>query len=214
MKHFPTCLLLIVLTVCGVAQNSKRPLQLPPEAQPIEASLRQLDDALFRLGGRPPADSISKSLGWLKRRLKKNEPEEYRLSLTHDAFLLGLAAQAPNNLKGLIANVADDLKLKANDCRDFGHGRMVPIRVRTLRSDGKTDSGWRIRYVWIPSTKVAITPATRYFPAISSPADYQLPPGTYEMFAERIVNGQLKSVDGGPVPVGGMERIDWNMVVN
>lgn len=213
MKHPPKLLLVLALIGTAGAQHSGIGA-LPMRVQPIQDSLKQLNDASLRLAPVPAAVSIPRSLKWLNDKLRKDEPDGYRLSLSHDAFLLGLAAQDPRKSAALIQDVADDLSLKSQDCQLFGHGRMVPVSVQTLRSDGRPDPGWRIRYVWVPSKKLTTPPAAMYFPGPSSPSDYQLPPGTYEMFAERVIDGRAKSVNGGPVPVGGKERIEWKVVVN
>jgi hypothetical protein len=213
MKHLLTFLLLLAMIGRAAAQNTSSG-ELPMRAQPIKQSLKQLDDALRQLGGQPAAGSISRSLRWLNDALQQDEAEGYRVSLAQDAFLLGLAVQDPEKSAGLIRDVADDLQLKSNDCQSFGHGRMVPVSIQTLKSDGKPDPGWRIRYVWVPSKKMVTPPTAMYFPGPSSPADFQLPPGKYEVFAERVIDGQARSVNGGPVPVGGTERIEWKVVVN
>jgi len=213
MKHALTFLLLLALVGWARAQN-KVFGELPANAQPIEDSLKQLNGALLLLENTPAAGSIPRSLKWLNEQLRKDEPERYRVSLAQDAFLLRLAAQDPAHSAGLIEDVANDLQLKSADCKSFGHGRMVPISVQTLKSNGQPDPGWRIRYVWIPSKKLATPPDAMYFPGPSSPAEYQLPPGKYEVSAERVIDGQKKSVDCGQVPVGGNERVEWKVIVN
>jgi len=188
--------------------------QLPSSPKTIDSALADIRRAEWLLERHIPFDPvltvINRSLSWLEKKLEQNEPENYRLNLTQDAFLLLLAAQNPQAWHGVIEAVAIDLDLKARDCERYGHGRLVPVEVRTLKNS-QPDNGWRIQYVWVPTEgKIA---RDMWFPAPSSPATWQLPPGSYVLSAQKTVDGKPFTVPGGVLPVGGKDKVVWTIAV-
>jgi len=91
--------------------------------------------------------------------------------------------------------VAKDIEIKTNDCRKFGMGRMVSVRVKTLFS-GAPSNGWQVFYKWAGSS--VLQGREIPFPNLTSPATGELPPGTYSI---RVANQGAPTLAQGAAPV-------------
>jgi hypothetical protein len=154
---------------------------------------------------------IERDLLWLHNKLTRDEPLEYRMQLTLDAYVLTKALTDSVQAEQIMTDVEKDLRLKSTDCRRFGHGRAVRVEVETIRGD-KQESGWQICYLWVPTVKLA--PIEMHFPRPSSPAVADLPPGQYIIHAERKDDhGKNVKSESVTVPVGGTEQIHWKLLI-
>ena len=63
-----------------------------------------------------------------------------------------------------------------------GCGRLVPVHVKTVLA-GAPSHGWQVFYRWVGSSLLKTQELP--FPTLTSPATYELPPGMYEIRAEK-----------------------------
>lgn len=85
----------------------------------------------------------------------------------------------------LITTVAEDMQLKAANCRasEDGLGKSVEVRVNTVGSDG-AQSGYQVWFV--PRGFFSVEAEHDRFHRLSSPTEtIQVPPGGYLMWAEK-----------------------------
>ena len=127
-------------------------------------------------------------------------PREYSQSLDEDLK----ACQAAGKLKGeakqeLLEYVRRDIEMKAADCRKFGMGRMVQVRVTTVRGP-QMDDGWEVYYKWDCSS--AFQPKELRAAKLTNPAVMQVPPGNYLVRAQKQQGGQTMKTQPTRVAVG------------
>jgi len=162
---------------------------------------------------RKEAQTIDFGAEWLKERLHEDDPVEYRLQLTIDGYLLDRAQANPNDAPGIMRSVAEDVDLKAKDCYKFGHGRRVPVEIRTIKG-GIEDSGWEIHYRWLPPNNLPIQIAEMSFPNPSSPSNWELPVGMYEIYVEKtIASGAVLKSAPVVIPVGLESKGAWQLQI-
>lgn len=116
-------------------------------------------------------------------------PALYLQSLQNDASACNAAISGthnPSEASTAMQIVVADLIVKARDCFAQGMGRLVGIQVATKR--GSTpDPGWTVYYKWVSVSDIptAETP----FQTSSTPAKDKLPPGIYQLRAEKSLPG-------------------------
>ena len=154
---------------------------------------------------------IGRSPGWLKqspqphfvtlqtvrgeaRRRKQSavqstaSPQMYLRSLENDASVCWTAAgreRASKDSGEALEDVADDLNLKFRDCYLHEMGRLVSMSVKT-NEDTVPDSGWTVYFKWVTVSNIQTTEIA--FPATSTPATNDLPPGFYQLRAQKKVS--------------------------
>ena len=84
--------------------------------------------------------------------------------------------------------MVQDLKVKSDDCRKFGRGRLVQVEVSTVKG-GQVVNNWQVYYKYaavgdLPTAKLPME-------SLSSPARKLLPPGQYDFHAEAAVGGSF-----------------------
>jgi len=132
-------------------------------------------------------------------------PAVYVASLRRDAKACAFALQLkPGEERDkVIRAVRNDVVLKIADCRKFGMGRGVPVRVSTLRGP-KTENGWAVFYRW--NCASSFQPAELRVPQLTSPALLDLPPGEYSFRAEfKAAGAKPESAGPATVIVGGLQ---------
>jgi hypothetical protein len=203
----------VFLTMAGMCAG--RAPSLNP--QPASATLRQIVETLDSYPHSPETGGfvaeIRRSATWLAGKLKDEKtPIAYARSLERDLALLRHAA-GPGKVQqaATLRMVLDDIKLKHVDCRQFGMGRLVRLKVRTIR--GTTEvRGWQVFYRWLPGRAVGeVRPQS--FPSLSSPTAAEIPPGAYSVFALKTVSGKEILSKELPVPVGGSREITFEVPV-
>jgi len=127
-------------------------------------------------------------------------PSMYLRSLQNDANVC-LAAVRKNRSQASIRalkGVANDLDLKFHDCYLHGMSRLIPISVVTDKNT-TPDAGWTIYFKWVTVSDIETTETA--FPALSSPATDNLPPGIYQFRAQKnnptsgaILKSEVKTV--------------------
>jgi len=162
---------------------------------------------------RRDAQKIDFGAEWLCEALRENDPVEYRLQLTIDGYLLDQAQANPKDAAAIMKSVADDVDLKARDCWRFGHGRRVPVEIRTIKG-GVEDSGWEVHYRWLPPNNLPVQVAEMLFPNPSSPANCDLPVGMYEIHIEkRDASGTTVKSSAVVIPVGLESKGAWKIQI-
>ena len=136
-------------------------------------------------------------------------PPDYMATLDQDikACLYASKIKDPDARKELLAQVREDIRIKAQDCQKFGMGRMVTVHVSTLKGP-VPDSGWEVFYKWLCAS--AFTPAEIRAPQLTSPATLKLPPGNYAIRAQKktptaVLNSETVTVVVGLQPGADVE---------
>jgi hypothetical protein len=192
-------------------------LDFPQKPLPVKDAMAQIRAQSRALSSRNPAlvrqaSQIDTDLEWLQRLVTEDEPLEYRMQLTLDAYLLERALNDSDKAMQEVTKVEMDLSLKSRDCLNFGHGRKVRVEVQTMRGQ-EQESGWQICYLWVPTADVA--PTEMHFPQPSSPTSAELPPGQYIIHAEKKdEHGNSVKSDSITLAVGGDEEIHWKLPVS
>jgi hypothetical protein len=112
-------------------------------------------------------------------------PEMYLKSLENDATVCGAAVRRGSRSKDAVealTAVVDDLNLKFRDCYLHGMGRLVSMSVATDK-DTTPDPGWTVYFKWVTVSDIQTTEST--FPTMSTPATDNLPPGIYQLRAQK-----------------------------
>jgi hypothetical protein len=190
---------------------------LPKEPLDVSQALSKLSQENYALSSKAPAlrgesAEIDRELVWLHKLLRADEPLEYRMQLTLDAYLLEQALNNSDSAKQVMTDVEMDLRLKNADCKKFGHGRKVIVQIQTVLGE-EQKKGWQICYRWVPTAK--LTASEMHFPQPSSPTFIELPPGQYIIHAEKEDgHGNMVKSDSVTVPVGGDQDILWKLPVS
>jgi hypothetical protein len=112
-------------------------------------------------------------------------PQMYLQSLENDATVcraaVGKQSQSKDSTKAL-EGVVDDLNLKFRDCYLHGMGRLVSMSVRTNK-DTAPNGGWTVYFKWVTVSDIQTTESA--FPTTSTPATDDLPPGIYQLRAQK-----------------------------
>jgi len=162
---------------------------------------------------RKDAQTIDYGASWLKQRMREDDPVEYRLQLTIDNYLLDRALTNPDEAAGIMKSVAEDVDLKSRDCWKFGHGRRVPVEIRTVKA-GVEESGWQIFYRWLPPNNLPVQALEMSFPTPSSPSTCDLPVGMYEIYIEKKdTSGTLLKSNAMVIPVGLENKGSWQLQI-
>jgi hypothetical protein len=184
---------------------------------PVRATLNQVVGTLSSYPQSPDtAETIAalrKSALWLAGRLKDDKtPEAYGRSVERSLELLRAALDSgPLRQAETLQYIFQDLTLKHADCKQFGMGRLVKLKVRTLKGNSE-DKGWQVFYRWLPARAVGeVRPQP--FPSLSSPTSVELPPGAYTIQARRTIDGREVATTELPVPVGGARSVDFEVPV-
>jgi len=162
---------------------------------------------------RRQAQTIDYATFWLKQRLREDDPVEYRLQLTIDDYLLERALANPNEASRIMKGVAEDVALKSRDCSMFGHGRRVPVEIRTVRR-GVEEGGWQVFYRWVPPENLPVQVLELSFPNPSSPSTWDLPVGMYDIYIEKKdASGTLQKSNAVVIPVGVENKVSWQLQI-
>jgi hypothetical protein len=138
-------------------------------------------------------------------------PRSYSESLEQDIK----ACNAAGKLKGaekqaLLDQVRKDIEIKAQDCRKFGMGRTVQVRVTTLKG-AQPDSGWEVFYKW--NCASVFQPAEMRAQQLTSPATIQIPPGNYSIRAQKRGPAGLVNTQPTTVVVGLEKTADIQIAI-
>jgi len=207
-------LAMVCLTGLPLAMSEELP-QTPAPMQTVLTNMAKCAKALAkqRKELRKDAQTIDFGAEWLKERRREDDPSEYRLQLTIDGYLLDRARENPDEAAGIMKSVAEDVDFKAKDCYKFGHGRRVPVEIRTVRG-GVEDSGWQIHYRWLPPNNLAVQVMEMSFPNPSSPSTFDLPVGMYEIYIEKMdASGTLQKSASVVIPVGLESKGSWQLQI-
>lgn len=111
-------------------------------------------------------------------------PADYMATLDQDVKACLYASKLKDSevRKELLAQVREDIHIKAEDCKKFGMGRIVTVHVTTLKGP-IADNGWEVFYKWQCAS--AFQPAEMRAPTLTSPATLKLPPGNYAIRAQK-----------------------------
>lgn len=140
----------------------------------------------------------------------------YQEILILDFRMLAAAAKEADEKRAvaIMREVADDVRIKANHCRNStrGLGNDVTVQVETRKGD-KTDQGWQVFYKYrIYQFTEKYTP--QRFPKPSSPTQNELPAGKYLIWAEKPGGPKPLRSKEDVVTVGeGKQQMEWVLIV-
>jgi hypothetical protein len=128
-------------------------------------------------------------------------PQPYLRSLENDATVcragVGKQSGSSHSIKAL-EDVIDDLNLKFRDCYLHGMARLVTMSVATNKNT-TADPGWTVYFKWVTVSDIQTTESV--FPTTSTPATDDLPPGIYQLRAQKqdpasgaTLNSETKTV--------------------
>ncbi len=139
-------------------------------------------------------------------------PADYMESLDRDAKVCAVASTLDEEQRrAVLDSVRKDIAAKAEDCRRYGMGRRVPVRIKTVRG-GQTENGWQVFYKW--SCAGPLQPEEVRVPNLTSPASIDLPPGVYSFRAERKnAAGQVETVAPVTITVGSSPTVPLELPV-
>ncbi len=139
-------------------------------------------------------------------------PLEYLQSLDRDIRACQLASRLPDDQRLMVlSDVMKDIEIKAEDCHRFGMGRKVTVTITTLRGS-VAENGWQVFYKW--SCASALQTEEMRVPNLTSPANIDLPPGTYSIRAEkRSSSGQVLKVTPATIVVGSAQSIPVQLAI-
>lgn len=140
-------------------------------------------------------------------------PSEYVASLDQDLKACDYASHLKDKdeRKGVLDAVHKDIELKSNDCKQFGMGRMVPVRISTMHGTTAA-SGWSAFYKWSSVSSFPVSELRA--PNLTSPATVNLAPGVYAFRAElKAADGTVKKTDIVTLPVAGQQVIEVQIPV-
>jgi hypothetical protein len=165
-------------------------------AQPptTDAALRQATEDLYRaaLNSRSPLTppTLLEDVNWLRDSVRRPAFWDNPVTRAADvsaAYLRSLQVAADLLLHSgdaqVLTDIADDLHLKVQHCRDLriGMGGSVRLKVNTRRGDGNVRN-LQVRYLLkFYETSAGAQPVT--FPRLSSPTEAALEPGRYWVWA-------------------------------
>jgi hypothetical protein len=112
-------------------------------------------------------------------------PPMYLKSLENDATVCRAVTRRQNDSRDSIKalqRVVDDLNLKFRDCYLHGMGRLVSMSV-TTNKDTAPDAGWTVYFKWVTVSNIQTIESA--FPRTSTPATDDLPPGIYQLRAQK-----------------------------
>jgi hypothetical protein len=140
----------------------------------------------------------------------------YEESLILDFKMLAIAAKEPDRKKAheILREVVDDLKIKAEHCRNSTHGlgQDVTVLVRTKKGN-QEDPGWIVYYM--PRIyEFADRHDPERFPKESSPTEHALPAGRYLMWGGHSGQPATPQAQKHTVKVGeGKTSREWDLSV-
>jgi hypothetical protein len=117
-----------------------------------------------------------------------------------------LPVKLPADTQAAFDFVKRDLDAKDKDCLQFGMGRLVPVSVRTVRSDRSADPGWELFYT---CSFGGLTGGESRAPGLTH-TTLSLPPAASCTFHVRRTG---RDAQAGPVPVAGTPAVTVEIVV-
>jgi len=160
-------------------------------------------------GRQQPGDPIDS----LRTQFINPPPREYLDTLDQDIRACTFAQKSQDKAvrQDVMNSVIRDINLKSDDCRKFGMGRKVPVRVSTLRGSAQ-DHGWEVFYKWSGASTFQGDEVRA--PQLTSPANLELPPGEYVIRAEKKNPGGLVvRVDPVKIVVGLKSAVDVQLPI-
>jgi hypothetical protein len=140
-------------------------------------------------------------------------PQEYLDSLDADLRACDLANRQQDQAvrRAILDQVIQDITVKADDCEKFGMGRLIQVKVSTLRGE-TPENGWVVFWKWMPAGPLQTVETS--MPGVTSPAIKEFPPGTYAFRAEKRISGtEIKTTDTRTIIVGGAESVDCPLMI-
>jgi hypothetical protein len=134
-------------------------------------------------------------------------PKDYVADLSHEARwclqvanILNTDPEKKDGAEKVLASIAEDLRIKAADCKDWGAGRLVTVVANTVKN-GQPEPGWTVMYKWVSVS--GLNSIDLSFPQVSTPTSKAVPPGVYAVYATKQVGDTVKKTT--PVTVSAFQ---------
>jgi hypothetical protein len=134
-------------------------------------------------------------------------PKDYVAALSHEARwclevanILNTDPEKKDGAEKVLASIAEDLRIKAADCKDWGAGRLVTVIANTVKN-GQPEPGWTVMYKWVSVS--GLNSIDLSFPQVSTPTSKAVPPGVYAVYATKQIGDTVKKTT--PVTVSAFQ---------
>ena len=198
----PTAKALTILQTCG--QSVER--RAPQASQQLLAATQLLTRGLL-IGWNNPSGEFA----------AVPPPKEYVEALQQEAKWCQEAAQILSTdpaqkqaAERALEGIANDLRIKVEDCREWGMGRLITVIASTLKN-GQPDPGWTVMYKWVSVS--GLNTAELSFPKESSPTAKSLPPGIYSIYATKQVGDTLKKTEAKNISAFQKDKVQCEIPV-
>lgn len=143
-------------------------------------------------------------------------PKDYVQALQQEADWCLKVANVLNNdpakkeaAEHVLESIANDLRIKVEDCRSWGMGRLVTVLASTLKN-GKPDPGWTVMYKWVSVS--GLNSAELSFPQ-ETPSSKQLPPGLYSIYVTKQVGNTMQKSEAKTVSAFQKDKVQCEIAV-
>ncbi len=228
-SHRAASVLLLALTcaLCSPAQRIDAPPRLEPTANAL-TGLQKCGESIDRTSPQVSKDLLKAQqlltrgllIGW-------NNPsgefaavapaKEYVEQLQQEADWCLKVANVLNTdstrkaaAERVLESIANDLRVKVEDCREWGMSRLVTIVASTLKN-GQPDPGWTVMYKWVSVS--GLNSAELSFPKESSPTAKSLPPGLYSIYATKQVGDTVKKTEAKTISAFQKDKVQCEIPV-
>jgi len=222
---------LVLLIVASVASSAAQSIAAPPRLEPTAKALTGLQkcgESVSRTAPKASKDLLQAQtlltrgllIGWNNPSgefAAVPPPKEYVQALEQEAEWCVRVANILNNDPGkkevaerVLESIANDLRIKVEDCRQWGMGRLITVVAATLKN-GKPDPGWTVMYKWVSVS--GLNSAELSFPQESTPTTKALPPGIYSIYATKQVGDKLQKTEAKTVSAFQKDKVQCEIAV-
>jgi hypothetical protein len=222
----------IPLTIAACALTSfAQSIQAPPRLEPTANALTVLQkcgQSVSRSAPQASKDLLQAQtlltrgllIGWNNRSgefAAVPPPTEYVEALQQEAKWCQETAEILNTdparkqaAERALEGIANDLRIKVEDCRAWGMGRLITIVASTLKN-GQPDPGWTVMYKWVSVS--GLNTAELSFPKESSPTSKAVPPGIYSVYAIKQVGDTTKKTEAKTISAFQKDKVQCEIPV-
>ena len=221
---------LVIALACALtafAQSIEAPPRLEPTATAL-TSLQKCGESISKTAPQASKDLLQAQklltrgllIGWNNPSgefAAVPPPKEYVEALQQEAKWCEQAAHILNTdparkevAARALEGIANDLRIKVEDCRAWGMGRLITVVASTLKN-GQPDPGWTVMYKWVSVS--GLNTAELAFPKESSPTTKSLPPGVYSIYATKQVGDTVKKTEAKTISAFQRDKVQCEIPV-
>ena len=225
----PACIFLMIATyaLTALSQSIEAPPRLEPTAKALTV-LQKCGQSVSRSAPQASKDLLQAQtlltrgllIGWNNPSgefAAVPPPKEYVEALQQEAKwcqetaeILNIDPARKQAAERALEGIANDLRIKVEDCRAWGMGRLITIVASTLKN-GQPDPGWTVMYKWVSVS--GLNTAELSFPKESSPTSKAVPPGIYAVYATKQVGDTLKKTEAKTISAFQKDKVQCEIPV-